>query len=194
LITVLLLPLGFIPLLGYAVAATRAAGTRPADGPPPWQPGVRLLVDGSWVALTISFLTLPFAVAAALLAAVLSSPDLWHSADPLLHVEGWTAAILIAALPWGIVVLFLMPHATARFARTGQVRDLVDFPASARSVRRDFASWNVAVAAIVTAWAFGVACIGLLCIGLVPGVFYAILVSAHATATLHPEGEDPSTR
>jgi hypothetical protein len=139
-------------------------------------------------------LTLPFAVAATLLAAALSAPDLWHSADPLLHVEGWTAAILIAALPWGILLLFLMPHATARFARTGRVRDLVDFPASVRSVRRDFASWNVAVAAIVTAWAVGVACIGLACIGLVPGVFYAILVSAHATATLHPEGEDPSAR
>jgi hypothetical protein len=194
LITVLLLPVGFIPLLGYAVAATRAARAQPTDGPPVWRPGVRLLADGSWVALTIGFLTLPFAVAATLLAAALNAPDLWHSADPLLHVEGWTAAILIAALPWGILLLFLMPHATARFARTGRVRDLVDFPASVRSVRRDFASWNVAVAAIVTAWAVGVACIGLACIGLVPGVFYAILVSAHATATLHPEGEDPSAR
>ena len=38
--------------------------------------------------------------------------------------------------------------------------------------------------AIVTGWVLGVACIGLLCVGILPGVFYAILVSAHASATL----------
>jgi hypothetical protein len=36
--------------------------------------------------------------------------------------------------------------------------------------------------------------VGLLCVGLLPGIFYAILVSAHATATLHPEGADSSAR
>ncbi len=194
LVVVLLLPVGFIPLLGYAVAATRAAAKAPSDGPPPWQEMGRLLADGLSVALAIALVTFPFALAASLLSAPLSSPALWHSTEPLLHVEGWTLAILIAALPWGIVLLLLMPHATARFAATRRVRHLFDFAASVRSVRHDFASWNIAVAAIVTAWALGLACVGLLCIGLVPGFFYAILVSAHATATLHPEGEDPSAR
>jgi hypothetical protein len=42
----------------------------------------------------------------------------------------------------------------------------------------------VSAAAIVTGWLVGLACAGLLCIGIVPGIFYAILVSAHATAAL----------
>jgi hypothetical protein len=194
LLLVLLLPVTFILLLGYAVAGTRAAAKAASQGPPPWHGVGRLLADGLSAALAIALLSLPFALAATLLSAPLSSPALWHSTDPLLHVEGWTLAILIAALPWGIVLLLLMPHATARFAATGRVRHLFDFAASVRSVPRDFASWNIAVAAIVTAWALGLACIGLFCIGLVPGFFYAILVSAHATATLHPEGEDPPAR
>jgi hypothetical protein len=33
-----------------------------------------------------------------------------------------------------------------------------------------------------------VACVGFLCVGLFPGIFYAILVSAYASATLHPPG------
>jgi len=191
---VLLLPMSFVLVLGYAVAATRAAATATSEGPPPWQRLGRLLADGLSCALAIALLTVPFALVAAALSDALSSSALWHASDPLLHVEGWTAAILIAALPWGIVLLLLMPHATARFAATGQVRHLFDFPASLRSVRRDFASWNIAVAAIVTAWALGLAGIALVCVGLVPGIFYAILVSAHATATLHPEGADPPAR
>ena len=102
-----------------------------------------------------------------------------------------TAAFMVA-LPWGALLLLLMPHATARFAVTQKARHLFDFGSSIRSVRREFAAWNVAIAAIVTAWAVGLACVALLCIGAVPGVFYAILVSAHAAATLHPEGENPS--
>jgi len=192
--TVLLLPVTFILLLGYAIAGTRAAAKAPSDGPPAWHPVRGLLADGLSAGLAIAVLTVPFALVAALLSAPLSSPALWHSTDPLLRVEGWTVAILIAALPWGIVLLLLMPHATARFAATGRVRHLFDFAASVRSVRRDFAAWNIAIAAIVTAWALGLACVGLLCVGLVPGIFYAILVSAHATATLHPEGEDSSAR
>jgi hypothetical protein len=81
-------------------------------------------------------------------------------------------------------MLLLMPHATNRFALSGRVIDVFDFPASIRGVARDFATWNVAAAAIVTAWAIGVACVGLLCVGIAPGMFYAILVSAHATAAL----------
>jgi hypothetical protein len=54
-------------------------------------------------------------------------------------------------------------------------------------VRRDFTTWNLAAAAMVTGWAIGLACVGLLCLGIVPGVFYAILVSAHASAALQNE-------
>jgi len=194
LVLVLLLPLGFVPLLGYAVASTRAAAAAPEGGPPSWLPAGRLVTDGLSVALAIAILTLPFALVAVVLSSILSSPGLWHSADPLLHVEGWTSAVLIVALPWGIVMLLVMPHATACFAATGRLRDLFDFPSAVRSVRHDFPTWNVAIAAIVTAWAVGIACIGLLWIGLVPGIFYAILVSAHATSTLHPASEDPSAR
>lgn len=189
---VLLLPLGFIPLLGYSIAAMRSATMAPEDGPPAWRFTARLLGDGAAVALTIALVTTPFALLAVALAGVLSAPGLWHSTDPLLHVEGWTSAILILALPLGIVLLLVMPHATARFASTGRLADLLNFSASLRKVRRDFAAWNIAVAAIVTAWAIGLACASLLCAGVVPGIFYAILVSAHAAATLNAEGEDPS--
>jgi Protein of unknown function (DUF4013) len=191
---VLLLPLGFIPLLGYAVAATRSAAGAPQDGPPAWRFTARLFGDGAAVAVTIALVTAPFALLAFPLAGALSAPGVWHSTDPLLHVEGWTSAVLILALPWGIALLLLMPHATARFASTGRLADLLNLPASLRMVRRDFAAWNIAVAAIVTAWAIGLACASLLCAGAVPGIFYAILVSAHAAATLHAEGEDPSAR
>ena len=109
-------------------------------------------------------------------------------------MEAFTVAVLILALPWGIVVLLLMPHATARYAVTHRARDLFDFSSSLRSVRRDFAAWNVTVAAIVTAWAIGLACAALFCAGVVPGVFYAILVSAHATAALNTEGTDQPAR
>jgi len=188
------MPLGFIPLLGYAVAATRAAAASPRAGPPRWPLTVRLLTDGVWVALAIGLLTAPFALVAIPLAAALHSPALWHSEGTLLQVEASVSAALILALPWGITLLLLMPHATARFASTGRARDLFDFPTALRMVRRDFATWNVVIAAIVTAWAAGLACAGLLCAGAVPGIFYAILVSAHATAALHAEGEDPSAR
>jgi hypothetical protein len=91
---------------------------------------------------------------------------------------------LLLALPWGFLLLLLMPHGTSRFAATGRPRLLFDFPASLGEVKRDFPAWNLAAAAIVTAWVIAVACVGLLCVGLFPGIFYAILVSAYASATL----------
>ncbi len=187
----ILLPLGFIPLLGYAVAAVRSADD---DGPPAWRRPGRLLLDGALVAVAIAILTLPFGVIAFAVAPLLANPDLWRSSGTLLRVEAWSSAILALALPWGIVVLLLMPHATARYAATGREVDLFNFASSLRSVRHDFAAWNVAVAAIVTAWAVGLACSALLCVGVVPGMFYAILVSAHATAALHPESKDQPAR
>jgi len=192
-ILALLLPLGFVPLLGYAVACTRAAAAG-AEEPPPWRPLARILGDGVAVGLAIAIVTLPFALLAFALVAPLSNPNLWRSTDPLLHVEAWSTAILILALPWGIALLLLMPHATARFAATGRPADLFDFAASLRAVRSDFSAWNLSVAAIVTAWAIGLACAALFCVGLAPGMFYAILVSAHATASLEPEGANPSAR
>ena len=103
-------------------------------------------------------------------------------------------AAFLLALPWGFLLLIHMPHATARFAHAGKASDLFDLPASIRAVRRDFATWNVAAAAIVTGWAVGLACVGLFCVGLVPGVFYAILVSAHASAALDNEDANSPAR
>lgn len=175
---VLLLPVLFIPLLGYAVAATRAAERDPSHGPPAWGLSLRLIVDGSWTTLAIAITMFPFALAWNPLADALPVSD---------FITAHAIALLALALPWGLLVLLLMPHATASYASTGDVHDLFDIAASVRGVRRDFATWNAVVAAVVTGWALGLACIGLLCVGIVPGIFYAILVSAHATAALRRE-------
>ena len=182
---VLLLPIAFIPLLGYAVAATRCAARDPARGLPPWALSRRLIADGFWVALAIALIAAPFVLALGPLSLLVDRAHVWRVSDPgLSKVYAELAALFILALPWGLVMLLLMPHATNRFATSGRPVDLFDFPAALRSVVRDFATWNLAAAAIVTAWAVGVACVGLLCVGIVPGIFYAILVSAHATSAL----------
>jgi len=190
---VLLAPLAFVPLLGYAVEATRSAAGASNLGPPPLRLSVRLLVDGAVMSAVLVVIAAPFAILLFPLAAAFHNPALWRSTGTLLDVEAYVTAGLILALPWGAVQLLLMPHATARFAATRNVRHLFDFASSIRSVRREFATWNVAIAGIVTAWAVGLACVAVVCAGAVPGIFYAILVSAHAAATLHPEGQDPST-
>ncbi len=181
LVAVLLLPLGFIPLLGYAIAATRSAEDDPAQGPPPWALSTRLLLDGLWTSLAIALTVLPFAVLWHPLGMVLTA-----GLDPL---NAHVVAALLLALPWGLLALLHMPHATAAFAATHDPRDLLDLAGAVRGVRRDFQTWNVVVAAIVTAWAIGLACAGALCVGVVAGVYYAILVSAHATAALHRPAE-----
>jgi uncharacterized protein DUF4013 len=194
-LAVVLLPFAFIPLLGYAVAATRLASIDSKAGPPPWTISSRLLADGLWTALAVILVTAPFALALNPLAAAIEQAHLWHVGDgSLSHVYGVVAAGFILALPWGILMLLLMPHATARFAATGNPLDLFNFAASVRGVGRDFATWNLAAAAIVTAWAIGLAGAGLLCVGVVPGVFYAILVSAHAAAALDPKIADSPAR
>lgn len=191
---VLFLPIAFLPLLGYAVAATRGAAA--AQGPPPWKLSGRLIVDGFWMAVVLTLLSAPFVIALNPLAGAIDSAHLWHVSDrPLSRAYADVGAIVLLALPWGLLLLLLMPHATSRFAATGRPRDLFDFPASIRGVRRDFSTWNLVAAAIVTGWALGAACVGVFCIGLLPGVFYAILVSAHASASLHSparsSGENP---
>jgi uncharacterized protein DUF4013 len=189
---VLLSPLLFIPLLGYAVEATRAAEQDPSQGPPPWRLSDRLIADGVWLMFAIAITEVPYVLFRPLTGA-LRAARVWQSNDSLLSsVHVYVVAFFVLALPWGILALLFLPHATARFAASGRARDMFDFIASIRGVRRDFAVWNVAVAAIVTAWAVGLACAGLFCIGLVPGIYYAILVSAHASATLKPA--NPSSR
>jgi hypothetical protein len=180
----LLLPLGVVPLLGYAVAVTRSAAADPAAGPPPWRPLSRLLGEGFLVAIVIGVLTAPFLWLAASLVGPLSGL-LAGVADPFLRAGlAWVIGCAAAALPWGILLLVLIPPATARFARSGAIRDLLDLPAAVRTVKRRFTEWNLVVVAIVTAWAIGFSGLGLALLGVVPGAFYAILVSAHATATL----------
>jgi len=184
-VMVVLLPIAFIPLLGYAVAATRSASVDPANGLPRWVVSGRLLTDGFWVAIAVLLVAAPFALAASPLATRVDEAHLWHVADPALsRLYANVAVVFALALPWGFVMLLLMPHATARFAASGHPADLFDFRASLRGIARDFTTWNLAAAAIVTAWAAGLACVGLLCVGLVPGIFYAVLVSAHASAAL----------
>ena len=195
LVIVLLLPIAFIPLLGYAVAATRSASIDPADGPPRWHGSARLVTDGFWVALVILLIAAPFAIALGPIAALIGQAHVWQVDDPpLSRLYDNLAAGFALALPWGLVMLLWLPHATLRFASSGRPVELFDFPAALRSVARDFATWNLAAAAIVTAWAVGLACAGLLCIGVVPGVFYAILVSAHASAALRPQVANPTPR
>ena len=196
-VLVLLLPVAFIPLIGYAIAATRAAET--AAEPPPWRFSGRLFADGFWTASILLLLSAPFLLALNPLAGAIAGAHLWQVTDRALsQLYAGIAAVFVLALPWGLLLLLLVPHGTGRFAASGRAWDLFDLPASLRDVRRDFPKWNVVAAAIVTAWLVGVAGVGLLCIGLLPGAFYAILVSAHASATLHPPrlptGPDPRAR
>jgi hypothetical protein len=187
-VAILLLPIAFIPLLGYAVAATRSASIDPQAGPPLWVLSGRLLTDGFWIALAVLLVTAPFALAVNPLSTLIGQAHLWNVADRgLSNLYANIAAGFLLALPWGLLLLLLMPHATMRFANSGKAWDLFDVAASVRGVGRDFATWNLAAAAIVTAWAIGLAGTGLLCVGVLPGVFYAILVSAHAAAALHPK-------
>jgi Protein of unknown function (DUF4013) len=195
LVSVLLVPVAFIPLLGYAVAATRQAELDASTGPPTWKLSGRLLSDGFWTAVVVVLLTAPFALLLNPLARWLFDAHVMRGTDvPVSQLYAHTIALFVLALPWGLLLLIHMPHATARFALSGRAVDLFDLPGSIRAVRRDFTTWNLAAAAMVTGWAIGVACVGLLCLGLVPGVFYAILVSAHASAALDYKGANSPAR
>jgi hypothetical protein len=192
-ICVALLPLLFIPLLGYAVQATRAAELDPSQGPPPWRASVSLVLAGAWVSLAIGLSTIPFLLFLNPLSNLLFRADIGNLHDTTLtDFAAHVLAFLLLALPWGLLLLLVMPHATARFAATYEIHDFIDVSASLRGVARDFATWNVVAAAIVTAWIVALACAGLFCIGVVPGIFYAILVSAHATAALARQSPHPS--
>lgn len=195
LLTVLLLPVAFIPLLGYAVAATREAERDASTGPPKWMLSGRLLSDGFWTTAVVVLLTAPFALLVNPLAGWLFAAHVMRGTDvPVSQLYAHTIALCALALPWGLLLLIHMPHATGRFAHSGRAVHLFDLPASIAAVRRDFTTWNLAAAAMVTGWAIGLACVGLLCLGIVPGVFYAILVSAHASAALQNEGANSPAR
>jgi hypothetical protein len=191
-LAVLFLPIMFIPLLGYAVAATRRAQDDPTQPPPPWRLSATLITDGFWTAIVLLLLSAPFVVALNPLADAIGGAHPWPVSYSLSQVFPHVEAALLLALPWGLLLLILMPHGTSRFAATRRPGDLFDFRTTLREVKRDFPAWNLVAAAIVTAWVIAVACVGLLCVGLFPGIFYAILVSAYASATLHPPGP-PST-
>ena len=154
-----------------------------------------MLADGLWASLAVGLLTVPFALALNPLAAALFDAHVWRSNDAALsQLNVHVIALFLLALPWGLLLLLVMPHATSRFAASGKPLDLFDFPDALRKVKRHFPAWNLAAAAIVTAWVIAIACVGLLCVGLFPGIFYAILVSAHASAALHGQGENPPAR
>ncbi|HVD01129.1 MAG TPA: DUF4013 domain-containing protein [Candidatus Dormibacteraeota bacterium] len=179
------LPIGAIPLLGYSVAIIRSAADDPEAGPPAWRPLGRVIRDGLWLALVLAGLSAPFALLAILLAGVAARILQPPVTDPFLAgALLWVTAAAVAALPWGILLLVLMPAAIVRFARSGSPRDLVDLPAALGLVRSRFGDWNLVVVAIVTAWALGLCGLGLVCLGIFPGVLYALLVSSHATSDL----------
>jgi Protein of unknown function (DUF4013) len=183
-VCVVLLPVLFVPLLGYAVTATRSSELDPEKPPPPWRISGEQLRAGAWISLVVILSLAPFAIALNPLAGAFGDSVYWH-----------VAAFFVLLFMWGLLALLVFPHTTAAFAASGSRTDLFDGAGALRRVRSEFSAWNLVVAAIVTSWAIGIACAGLLCVGLVPGIFYAILVSAHATATLHqphPEGSHPS--
>jgi hypothetical protein len=181
---VLVWPLTFVPLLGYAIAALRTSARKPGAPPPPWRLDRRLLIDGAWTALVVGLITLPFAAAWWPLSSALLGRVSHTGVSFFDRVYALLAAGLLLALPWGVALLLQMPGASARFATSGRARDLFDLAASLRGVRRRYGTWNLAVVGIVTAWIAGFLASALCCVGLLPGVFYAILVSAHASAAL----------
>lgn len=186
-VLVALLPITFVLVFGYAVECIRRAADDAQAVPPAWGFRGRLLLDGVWTAAQAAVLTAPFATLAWLAASGLGR--VWHpTGDRFVDVaEVWVLSVLAAALPWGMVMLTVLPPTLARFAASGRPADLAALPAVVEVVRQRFAVWNVAVVAITTAWLLATAGLAVAVIGVVPGAFYAILVSAHACAALSPD-------
>jgi hypothetical protein len=184
----LLFPVSFILVFGYALRATRAALHDPEAAPPPFRLSGRLLRDGVLSWLLVCALTLPFALLDWWASSVvLTLPVLPSGRDAFFdRAYALVAASFVLALPWGLVLLLLVPTNVAAYCVTGQARDLFDPLRAATRVRARFLDWNLASVALVTGWALGFAATGLLCVGFLPGAFYAILVSAYATASLAP--------
>lgn len=187
----LFFPVAFVVVLGYAVRATREAALSPQAPPPAFGLDGRLLRDGLLLTVVFLLVVVPYllmsdAVAGAVFARMPAGTD------PLIGpAEALLFGGFLVAIPWGTVVLLLVPPAVAAFAASGRARDLFNVARALRLVRTHFMAWNLATVAIVTAWIVALAGAGLLCVGFLPGAFYAILVSAHATASLVA---DPETR
>ncbi len=182
-----LLPVSFPIVFGYAVACIRAAARDPSAPPPPWRLCGRLVTDGAWSGLQAAAITAPFAAGAWLLAAALQRA--WRPTGGG-FVDGalaWIVAATVAALPWGVLMLLVLPPTLARFAVTGRPADLAGLRAAAACVRDRYAEWNLVLVGITTAWALAAVGLALAGVGVVPGAFYAILVSAHACAALAPD-------
>lgn len=180
----LLFPVTFILVLGYAVRATRDAARDPEAPPPTFRPDLQLLRDGFVATIGLGLVVLPYAYLSSAVADLLLR-RMPPGMDPVLaRFESIALAMALVAGPWGTLVLVLAPPAFAAFAASGRALDLFDPIASVGYVRRHFATWNMATVAIVTAWVVALASAGLACVGFLPGAFYAILVSAHATASL----------
>jgi hypothetical protein len=186
-VLVALLPIAFIPVFGYAVTCARTAAHSLWEPPPPWRLNARLLTDGAWSSLQAALLTLPFAFGGWWLGSVLAGH--WHpTGDPFVSAGyAWTVALTLAALAAGLVLLVVVPPTLARFAVSGRPTDLAALGSVVECVRGRFAAWNLALAVITTSWIVAAAGLGLLVIGVIPGVFYAILTSAHACAALSPD-------
>jgi hypothetical protein len=188
----LLFPLTFVLVFGYALQATRAS-LADSESPPP-RPHLdgRLLRDGALTFALVAALTLPF-VALVWFGGDAMSNVLHPTGDAFFNrAYGLLAATLLIAIPWGLLLLLLLPPNVAAFCASGRLRDLIDPVLAFRRVSERFLDWNLATVAMVTGWLLGFAALGLLCVGFLPGAFYAILVSAHATASLAPRTASPS--
>jgi hypothetical protein len=183
---VALLPLTFAAVFGYAVACVRSAACDMAGPPPAWRIGPGLLRDGAWSALQAAALTAPFALVAWLLDTLVAR--VWHpTADAFLDSAlAWIVAATVAALPWGVVMLVVVPPTLASFAVTGRASDLARLRLVVACVRGRYADWNLVLVGITTAWALAAIGFAVVGLGIVPGAFYAILVSAHACSALAP--------
>jgi hypothetical protein len=176
-----LLPLTFPAVFGCAVACVRTAACDPTAPPPSWSIGRRLLLDGAWAGLQAAVLTAPFALVAWLLSVLVTRID-----PQLVPALAWIVAVTVAALPWGVVMLVVVPPTLASFAVTGRPSDLARLGLVVTCVRDRYADWNLVLVGITTAWALAAVGLAVIGLGIVPGAFYAILVSAHACSALAP--------
>jgi hypothetical protein len=183
-------PLSFVAVFGYAVSCIRAAAADPSAPPPTWRLSGRLLTDGLWSSLQALTLTLPFAVLTWLLTSALRDWRPTESAAANRELA-LTVAATVAAFPWGLLMLVVLPPTLARFARSGRPADLVAVRGAFAFVRSRYAAWNVVLVGITTAWVLALASLLLAGAGFLAGAFYAILVSAHACAALSPDPPTP---
>lgn len=181
-----LFPATFWLVLGYGIDAIRQSAADPGAPPPRFHLDFRTAREGALASLAALALALPYVLLSALLASLIAPAFIGLSA-PFGRIEATLVAGLLVALPWGTLVLVLAPPAFAAFAASGRAGDLFDARAAARTVRTRFVDWNLATVVIVTAWLIALAGLGLCCVGVIPGVMYAILVSAHADASLCPQ-------